>query len=396
MRLNIMIKRLGLVEFENIFPRMADAFPPEEIKSYNQFVNLLSTDNYVLYGYFDEEKLVGYALLCVKDNLLWLDYLNIFSEYQDKHYGSKFVREILKFAPDTQGMFLEVEAIESDDYNDNKVRRMRFYNRLNIVQLDVNYLFPTVEGSVPLNLCFIPNDTITFLEKESIKDMVAFVVKTVHKDIPHAWQVMRTYYDDIKDVEIFHFSMSDIDVENENEVNALGRLIYHTDPFIYPALLDSIDNSVACAKALLLSDSMFNTRYIKVAKINGNVAGYMQILEEATPETNHSEIERAIKESLGYLPRDFNQVMEGYFDLFDGNWEGTQIVSLAVLPEYRGMKIASKMLYSLSSKKTYSLACIKDNFAARELYRKCGFVLLYEYPGYIDVPCVELIKKGDN
>lgn len=390
-----MIKRLGLSEFENIFPKMEEAFPPEEIKSYDQFVSLLSTDNYVLYGYYDEETLVGYALLCVKDDLLWLDYLNIFSEYQDKHYGSKFVKEILKFQPNTQGMFLEVEPIDSDDYNDNKVRRMRFYNRLNIVQLDVNYLFPTVEGSIPLNLCFIPNDTITFLEKESIQDMVSFVIKTVHKDIPHAWQVMRTYYDEIKDTEIFHFHMSDVDLDNENEVNAIGRLIYHTDPFIYPALLDSIDNSVACAKALLKSESIFNKRYIMAAKINGNIAGYMQLLEGPV-DGNHEEMEKAIKKSLGYLPRDFDKVMADYFDLFDGNWEGTQIVSLAVLPEYRNMKVASKMLYSLPGNKTYSLACIKDNHAARELYRKCGFVLLYEYPGYVGVPCVELVKKGEK
>ena len=65
-----------------------------------------------------------------------------------------------------------------------------------------------------------------------------------------------------------------------------------------------------------------------------------------------------------------------------------------LLPEFRGKHVATKMLNSLPNKNTYSLACVKDNKNARELYRKCGFEFKFEYPGYTDIPCVELVRKG--
>ena len=387
-----MIKRLTLQDFDNIFPRMSEGFPQEELKSYEQFKYLLSTDNYVIYGYFDSDVLVGYAVLCLYEDCFWLDYLHIYAENQNKQYGHKLIKELLETNPDKKGIFLEVEPLDSDDYNDNKVKRMRFYDRLNATRINIDYLFPTSYGSLPLNLYFIPNEKITLLEKETIQNMLTFVMKFVHKDIPHALKLLRTYYDQIESVEIFHFTFEDIDMNKEEEVTAVGRLIYYTDPFIYPALLDSVDNSVKAAKSLLISDSIFNQKNIKVGKINGEVAGFMLTVNKF-PRNNHLEMENAIRESLGYLPRDFNQVMEGYFDLLDIERDYIEIVSLAVLPEYRRMKVASKMLYTLSSKETYRLACIRDNTKARDLYKKCGFEFLEEYSGYIDVPCVELIKR---
>ena len=119
----------------------------------------------------------------------------------------------------------------------------------------------------------------------------------------------------------------------------------------------------------------------------------MNRLDEYEKE-NPKEMEKAMKESLGYLTPKFDHVMEGYFNTLDYKWEGKQIMSLAVLPEFRGKHVATKMLNSLSNKNTYSLACVKDNEKARMLYKKCGYELLFEYPGYTGIMCGELVKRS--
>ena len=32
--------------------------------------------------------------------------------------------------------------------------------------------------------------------------------------------------------------------------------------------------------------------------------------------------------------------------------------------------------------------------SARAMYAKCGFNFKFEYPGYTDIMCVELVRKG--
>lgn len=375
---------------------MNEEFPPSEMKSFEAFNELLIEGKYQCFGYFENDVIVGYALgLLTSKKFFWLDYLQIFKEYQSGGYGSKLLKGLLEEVA-INGVLLETEVIETDDYEDNRNRRMRFYDRFNIHQVDCNYLFPCSDGTYidSLDLKYIPGKGKLFVSKEELKEAIIESVSCIHKALPHALGVMNQYIEGVKDLKINFFTLEDVDMNDEEEIEAIGRLIYYTDPYVYPAFFDGdINLSIKCAKAMLSRETLFNYKNIKIGKINGKTAGFMVILDKF-PANNYAEMKMAMEESLGYLTPKFEHAMEGYFETLNYEWEGLQIMSLAVLPEFRQMRVATRMLNSLSSKNTYSLACVKDNQKARDLYRKCGFTFKYEYPGYTDIMCVELVRKG--
>lgn len=383
--------------FLPIYERMKEEFPVEELKPYSEFLKLFDSGKYQFFTYKNEkDEMVGFALgVCTSNGFFWLDYLQIFKEYQSGGYGSLFLKELLSSVC-SKGILLETEAVDSDDINNNRVRRMRFYERFNIQQIDCPYLFPCSDGTYidNLRLGLLPKQGIGFVSREDLKAAIRESVSIIHEALPHAKDVMAKYIDKINDLKISYFTLEEVNINNGEELTEIGKLIYYTDPYIYPAFYDNdINLSVKCAKKMLTHDTLFNHKNILVGKINGKVAGFMVILDHF-PLNNYEQMKRAMFDSLGRLTPLFDEVMDGYFQTLNYDWEGLQIMSLAVLPEFRHQKVATKMLNWLPRKNTYSLACIKDNLIARELYRKCGFMLKYEYPGYVDVMCVELVRKG--
>ena len=391
-----MIKQLSSEQFKSFYKRMYEEFPESEMKSLEEFTNLLNEGKYICLGFFEDDVQKGYALGCLTSKkFFWLDYLHIFKENQNGGYGSILLKEILNDVA-KRGIFLETEVLDSDDYHDNKQRRMRFYDKFNIHQVDCPYLFPCADGTYidSLNLKYIPAQGVTRLNKEELQEAIRECVSTIHKALPHAQEVMNKYIDKVKDLEIHIFSLTDVNMDDEKELEDIGRLIYYTDPYVYPAFYDNdIEMAKKSAKSLLCRDTLFNHKNIKVGRIDGKVAGFMVILTKY-PKNNKNEMIEAFKETFGKLTPRFDEVMEGYFDTLDYEWEGIQIMSLAVLPEYRKMRVATKMLNYLPSKNTYSLACVKDNLKARELYRKCGYEFKFEYPGFTGIMCVELVRRG--
>ena len=120
------------------------------------------------------------------------------------------------------------------------------------------------------------------------------------------------------------------------------------------------------------------------------------ILLDYYPDDNSKLIKQCLVKALGKLPKKIDDVLKDYFDDFKQGWAGTHIMSLCVLPQYRRLRVATRLLQSLDNNKDYSLACIKDNYPARVLYEKCGFEFEKEYLGYTAVKCVELIKRGKH
>lgn len=175
---------------------------------------------------------------------------------------------------------------------------------------------------------------------------------------------------------------------------AVAELIYLTDKYIYPAFCEgSLEKAKAVFPHMLDKECIYNHKNIQVALIDGKIAGYMALMEKY-PKANYESFRQAFLEGIGRLSDKFEDVMVNYFNTLDFPFTGTQIVSLAVLPQYRKMRVGSAMLESLDPNKDYSLACVKDNVAGRRLYETHGFKLSFEYPGYIGIPCVELVKKG--
>ncbi|MCR5079236.1 MAG: GNAT family N-acetyltransferase [Bacilli bacterium] len=389
-----MLFRIYSDAFKGVYKRMGEEFPPSEMKPFEAFSSLLGDGKYICLALKEDEEIKGYCLGCpIEGGYFYLDYLHVYKENQGRGYGQKILRELLSSFGES-GVFLETEPVEEDeDYDSNKSRRMRFYDRFDIACGDFEYRFPCVDGgSVHLVLDFIPGKK-THVDADTIRFVIKSAHDVIHAALPHKDETMALYFNDVKDILAHRFSFTGVDMEKEEEIETVGRLIYHTDPYVYPDYFEGdIEMAAKVAKGLLLRENVYNHKHILVGRIDGEIAGYLTVLD-SYPKDNHEEMKRAFLDTIGYLPPLFDKVMKGYFDELSSGWEGTQILSLAVLPKYRRLGVARKMLNSLPKDKTYTLACVKENRAGRRLYAKCGYVLSYEYPGYTDVPCVELIKR---
>ena len=392
-----MINEVSINDFASVYERMEEGFPPEEMKSLEDFLCLLKKGDYSCLGFYPNEgNLAGVALghSCSR-KLFWLDYLLIYEEHRNKGFGKGFLQELLS-SFGFRGIFLEVEKSQSDDYHDVTNRRLRFYESLNVQLIPCPYRFPCSDGNIidSLSLMLLPGLGLTHLSKEEIQSFVKESITTIHGGLPHYRLALDFYIDKIHDLDVERFSLNKVNLTDLDEVRKVGELIYHTDPYVYPAFFDNdIELARKCALKLLEKETLFHHKNIKIGKINGRIAGFMVILDEF-PKDNYHQMKEAMEESLGHLTPRFEECMEGYFNTLSEGWEGRQIMSLAVLPEYRKKRVASKMLNSLPKTDTFSLACVKANQPARDLYRKCGYEYRFEYPGFTAIPCVELVKKG--
>ena len=89
------------IDFRDIYTDMLTQFPKEELKSYEEFQNLLKLPQYKLFVLDKDNKHVGYSLW-FKDyemKFIWLDYIAIFKEFHSKGYGSVCIKEFVKFCP---------------------------------------------------------------------------------------------------------------------------------------------------------------------------------------------------------------------------------------------------------------------------------------------------------
>ena len=74
-----MTKLIKQQQFIYFYNRMKEEFPASEMKSLDDFFDLLVEGKYICIGYFDNDVMVGFALgLLTSEKFFWLDYLQIF------------------------------------------------------------------------------------------------------------------------------------------------------------------------------------------------------------------------------------------------------------------------------------------------------------------------------
>lgn len=198
-------------QFHSFYPEMLANFPASELKSLEDFEELLAKGKYCAFGFLAEDEVVGMALGCLEEkvSIFWLDYLLVFDKYKGLGYGKRILNTILnanefKEANSLKGILLEVEEPDNDDPLDQKNLRMKFYKRHNIQKIDCGYLFPCVDGTyIPLTLSFLPTSDIKKVSKDDIKAAVKYSVETIHYKLPHAQKVMMKYFNKINDLIIF-------------------------------------------------------------------------------------------------------------------------------------------------------------------------------------------------
>lgn len=162
-----------------IFQDMEKQFPPEEIKSFEDFNKLFEKTHYKCDILFDKKTPVGY-ILYLENEYIWVDYVAIFREYHSKGYGSKILEILFRKYSHLKGVFFEVEPENQE--NIQTIKRMNFYKKLGCKNLNFNYYFPNDIKKLKMELLFKPLKE-NLPKKNEIINQILFVFENLHSDV---------------------------------------------------------------------------------------------------------------------------------------------------------------------------------------------------------------------
>lgn len=180
-------------------------------------------------------------------------------------------------------------------------------------------------------------------------------------------------------------------LQRDDNLEEIAKLIYITDPYIYPDWFSSLDEAIEILPYIMKRKTLYSYKNMIVALFNHQIAGFICYMDEY-PKDNYNEMLKAYKDAKKEPNAGFYRVNEGYFKEMDFAFNGRYILCCAVFETYRRQHIASKLLQFFDGM-TLQLAVVKANEAAKRAYEKQGFTSLYEYLGYLQVPCIEMIKE---
>ena len=196
----------SISDLDIIYPKFQKHFPENERKSFSQLKELMNKGSYklLLVKTRDmQEVVIGYAFIyCIDDpKALWLDYIAINEEYQNKGIGSMVFNHLVNCKSDEcLGMFMEIEKVVDNDLNQKK--RIAFYERLGAVNLGMKYLLPTDEGGYDMHLFFRIFGKTNTLCSTTIKKAIKSTHNYIHSDINEREYIYNCFKDDIKDIDL--------------------------------------------------------------------------------------------------------------------------------------------------------------------------------------------------
>lgn len=173
------------VDLEALYPVYESLFPEEERKSLDALSLLMCQEGYQLLLFKNDETMerVGFAFVYhMKEiKLLWLDFIAIEPKHQSGGYGSRFFEGILKaVGKGCYGMFMEVEKPIGNDLN--QTRRLKYYERLGALYINVDYRLPTSIGGLPMYLMYKPLCPGALTSDLTIK-AIERVYNNIHHDV---------------------------------------------------------------------------------------------------------------------------------------------------------------------------------------------------------------------
>ena len=160
----------------------------------------------------------------------------------------------------------------------------------------------------------------------------------------------------------------------KDDLVRVGRLIYLTDPYIFPYLFDSDIDAAARVFAEM---------------VKGDISS-------ATPlVVSSSEMMDAYMRAGEIVDEKFAKVFKEYYTLLENEPDGIYIANVSVDPKFRRRGVADALLDAvIKDGELYRLETVKANEGAYCLYVKHGFTTECEYPGFTDVPCLRMVRPA--
>ncbi len=180
-------RKIRSEDFHGIYHDMLEQFPLAELKDFQTFADLIDEEIYDALIAEEDSVPVGYVLVFKNEKYIFLDYIAIFKIRQGKGFGGEILDMLRDYYLDKDGCFLEVE--KPDPNNHNTIRRIHFYDMHGAQKIDINYLYPNKEGSLPMDLYYI-GYKLQVPSKEEVKNFIEVLFETIHRDIHHRRKVL--------------------------------------------------------------------------------------------------------------------------------------------------------------------------------------------------------------
>lgn len=163
------------VEFKQIYNDMLTQFPPEELKPYERFCEILGR-NYKAYEFWEDEP-VGYAVIFEDKNYILVDYLAVYKNFHSKGYGGK----ILDILAEQSGRVCFFELEKPDKTKINTLRRIKFYEAHGAKKADIDYFYPAYDKPLSMDLYYIGSFCP---QKNEVLGFVKNFFQVIHSDSP--------------------------------------------------------------------------------------------------------------------------------------------------------------------------------------------------------------------
>ncbi len=166
--------------FDDIYADMILQFPVEELKTKSYFIKLCRDKDYKIFRCYKENTEIGY-IMGIFDEYIWVDYFAVHKNFQSNGYGSKILESLFKkFGNCSNGVLFEVEKIDSN--NITTIRRQDFYKKIGCINTGLNYLFPSYNKIIPMDLLYFPLRE-RIINRQEILFFIRKVFNKIHADV---------------------------------------------------------------------------------------------------------------------------------------------------------------------------------------------------------------------
>lgn len=186
-------------------------------------------------------------------------------------------------------------------------------------------------------------------------------------------------------------------VEEGDDLNQIAKLIYLTDPYVYPNWFDSMDDGVKVIRRMIDLPTLYNKENITVAVTpEGFVAG-MIVSKQAPFHEDVQYLKKAFELSGIKADERTDFVYDAYYAKMGTSEDGYYIANVAVDNDYRKRGIAAAMMnHVMNGKKYCTLECVIANAPSWRLYQRLGYKIAFEYPGVHAIPCYKMYYKDQE
>lgn len=172
---------------------------------------------------------------------------------------------------------------------------------------------------------------------------------------------------------------------SDTDLLSIAKLIYATDPYIYPAMCSVTDMEKIFPSLISAgTDSMFCKQNLYIARLDSDIVGVILWYSGPLIWDRHAFIELCDSQNIP-VTSTFKQVTQEYLSTYDKPTTDISIINVCVDASVRGIGIGTVMLESFIDQhksKSMELVTLKENTIAINLYKRCGFEILREEDGF--------------